>query len=187
MEERIATAHGAAITSIQAVYVPADDFTDPAVTEIFTHLDSSIVLSRDMAAEGLYPAIDPLGSSSSLLDPLIVGREHYHVAQEVRKAVEQYRALEDIIAMLGIDELSPDDRRGVYRARRLIRFLTQPFKVTEQFIGKQGCSVNVSDTIDGARRILNGECDDWPEKVFYMVGTLDEARDRYMRVKGKVA
>ncbi len=185
LEERIAPAHGAAITSIQAVYVPADDFTDPAVTEIFTHLDSSIVLSRDMAAEGLYPAIDPLRSSSSLLDPLIVGKEHYLVAQEVRKAVEQYRALEDIIAMLGIDELSPDDRCAVYRARRLIRFFTQPFKVTEQFTGRQGCSVNLSDTIDGARRILNGECDDWPEAVFYMVGTLDEARDRYLDLKEK--
>ena len=183
MEERIASSSGAAITSIQAVYVPADDFTDPAVTEIFTHLDSSIVLSRDMAAEGLYPAIDPLGSSSSLLDPSIVGREHYLVAQDVRKAVEQYRSLEDIIAMLGIDELSLDDRRAVYRARRLIRFLTQPFKVTEQFTGKQGCSVHISDTIDGARRILSGECDDWPEDVFYMVGTLDEAQDKYLRLK----
>tara|TARA_R110002094_G_scaffold23704_8_gene35977 strand:- start:4079 stop:4753 length:675 start_codon:yes stop_codon:yes gene_type:complete len=187
MEERIAPSKGASITSIQAVYVPADDFTDPAVTEIFSHLDSSIVLSRDMAAEGLYPAIDPLGSSSSLLDPLIVGREHYLIAQEVRKAIEHYRSLEDIIAMLGIDELSSNDRRAAYRARRLIRFLTQPFKVTEQFTGHRGCTVDVCDTIDGARRILSGECDHWPEMVFYMVGTIEEAKEKYLKLEEKVA
>jgi len=183
MEERIASSAGAAITAIQAVYVPADDFTDPAVTEIFTHLDSSIVLSRSMAGEGLYPAIDPLESSSSLLDPSIVGQEHYLAAQDVRRSVEQYRALEDIIAMLGIDELSPDDRRTVYRARRLIRFLTQPFNVTEQFTGKPGRSVDIADTIKGVRRILDGECDDWPESAFYMVGTLEEAQDKYLQLK----
>lgn len=183
MEERIASSAGTAITSIQAVYVPADDFTDPAVTEIFTHLDSSIVLSRSMAGEGLYPAIDPLESSSSLLDPLIVGREHYSAAQEVRKSVEQYRELEDIIAMLGIDELSSDDRRTVYRARRLIRFLTQPFSVTEQFTGKPGRSVPIAETITGVRRILDGECDHWPESAFYMVGTLEEAEEKYLHLK----
>jgi len=183
MEERIASSAGAAITSIQAVYVPADDFTDPAVTEIFTHLDSSIVLSRTMAGEGLYPAIDPLESSSSLLDPSIVGREHYLAAQDVRKSVEQYRALEDIIAMLGIDELSPDDRRTVYRARRLIRFLTQPFNVTEQFTSKPGRSVDIADTVMGVRQILDGECDHWPESAFYMVGNLEEARENYLRLK----
>jgi len=185
MEERIVSSSGAAITSIQAVYVPADDFTDPAVTEIFTHLDSSIVLSRDMASESLYPAIDPLRSFSSLLDPLIVGREHYLAAQDVRKAIEHYRSLEDIIAMLGIDELSLDDRRAVYRARRLIRFLTQPFNVTEQFTGKPGRSVSIKDTIAGVQRILSGECDHWPETVFYMVGTIDEAYEKYLRFKGE--
>jgi len=179
MEERITSSADAAITSIQAVYVPADDFTDPAVTEIFTHLDSSIVLSRDMAAEGLYPAIDPLKSSSSLLDPSIVGQEHYLAAQEVRRVIEHYRALEDIISMLGIDELSPEDRSIVYRARRLIRFLTQPFNVTEQFTGKPGRSVHIDDTIKGVRHILDGKCDHWPESAFYMVGTLAEAEEKY--------
>ena len=183
LEERIVSSSGASITSIQAVYVPADDFTDPAVTEIFTHLDSSIVLSRDMASESLYPAIDPLSSSSALLDPMIVGKEHYSAAQDVRKAIEHYRSLEDIIAMLGIDELSLDDRRAVYRARRLIRFLTQPFNVTEPFTGMPGKSVSLEDTIAGVQRIMSGEFDSWPENVFYMIGTIDEAHEKYLHLK----
>ncbi|WP_193187510.1 F0F1 ATP synthase subunit beta [Nisaea sediminum] len=177
-EERIASVPGAAITSIQAVYVPADDFTDPAVAEIFTHLDSSIVLSRDMASEGLYPAIDPLASSSSLLDPRIVGAEHYRTAQDVRKAITHYRDLQRIIAILGIEELSASDRLVVARARRLVRFLTQPFMVTTAFTGKPGRTVELEATLAGCRAILAGETDDWAESSLYMVGDLDEARER---------
>ena len=143
LEERIASVAGTAITSIQAVYVPADDFTDPAVVEIFSHLDSSIVLSRDMASEGMYPAVDPLASTSSLLDPRLVGETHYRVAQDVRKTIAHYRELQEIIALLGIEELSATDRRAVKRARRLMRFLTQPFMVTVAFTGKLGRSVEL--------------------------------------------
>ncbi len=178
LEERIASVAGAAITSIQAVYVPADDFTDPAVAEIFSHLDSSIVLSREMAAEGMYPAVDPLASSSSLLDPRVVGEEHYHVAQEVRKVIAHYRELQEIIALLGIEELSAADRTAVKRARRLLRFLTQPFMVTVAFTGKSGRSVDLDSTLTGCRAILSGESDEWAESSLYMVGDLQEARQR---------
>lgn len=182
-EERIGAAAGAAITSIQAVYVPADDFTDPAVAEIFSHLDSSIVLSRAMAAEGAYPAIDPLASTSSLLDPRRVGEAHYQIAQQVRKAVAHYRELQEIIALLGIEELSAADRTAVKRARRLMRFLTQPFMVTEAFTGKAGRSVELPATLEGCQAILDGETDDWAEGSLYMVGDLGEARAREQRVK----
>ncbi|MGC9420156.1 MAG: F0F1 ATP synthase subunit beta [Rhodovulum sp.] len=175
-EERIASVKGAAVTSIQAVYVPADDFTDPAVAETFTHLDAAIVLSRDMAAEGLYPAVDPLGSSSTLLDPAIVGVRHYEVAEEVRRLIEQYRELQEIISLVGIEELSAADRKAVGRARRLIRFLTQPFAVTAQFTGHKGVSVPLEDTVAGCAAIIDGEADDWEEGSLYMVGTLDDAR-----------
>ncbi len=178
LEERIASVSGAAITSIQAVYVPADDFTDPAVAEIFSHLDSSIVLSREMAAEGMYPAVDPLSSSSSLLDPRVVGDEHYRVAQEVRKAVAHYRELQEIIALLGIEELSTADRTVVKRARRLLRFLTQPFMVTVAFTGKAGRAVELETTLAGCRAILSGEADEWADSSLYMVGDLEEARRR---------
>jgi F-type H+/Na+-transporting ATPase subunit beta len=178
LEERIASIAGAAITSIQAVYVPADDFTDPAVAEIFSHLDSSIVLSRDMAAEGMYPAVDPLASTSSLLDPRQVGEAHHLVAQEVRKTIEHYRELQEIIALLGIEELSAVDRRTVNRARRLMRFLTQPFLVTLAFTGKPGRSVPLEATLAGCRAILDGETDNWAESSLYMIGNLDEARRR---------
>jgi F-type H+-transporting ATPase subunit beta len=176
LEERIASVHGAAVTSIQAVYVPADDFTDPAVAETFTHLDSSIVLSRDMAGEGLYPAVDPLASSSTLSDPAIIGQRHYEIAEEVRRLIEQYRELQEIIALLGIEELGAADRVAVGRARRLIRFLTQPFAVTAQFTGRAGVSVAIADTLDGCAAILAGETDNWEESSLYMVGTLEEAR-----------
>jgi F-type H+-transporting ATPase subunit beta len=176
LEERIASVAGAAITSIQAVYVPADDFTDPAVAEIFSHLDSSIVLSRDMAAEGMYPAVDPLASTSSLLDPRLVGSAHYKIAQDVRKTIAHYRELEEIIALLGIEELSAADRSVVKRARRLMRFLTQPFLVTVAFTGKEGRSVELEVALAGCRAILDGETDDWAESSLYMVGDLDEAR-----------
>jgi F-type H+-transporting ATPase subunit beta len=176
LEQRIASVTGAAITSIQAVYVPADDFTDPAVAEIFSHLDSSIVLSRDMASEGMYPAVDPLASTSSLLDPRLVGEAHYRTAQDVRKAVAHYRDLQEVIALLGIEELSSADRAVVKRARRLLRFLTQPFMVTVAFTGKPGRAVEIDATLAGCRAILAGEADDWAEASLYMVGDLDEAR-----------
>ncbi|MGO8866544.1 MAG: F0F1 ATP synthase subunit beta [Alphaproteobacteria bacterium] len=181
LEERIASVAGAAITSIQAVYVPADDFTDPAVAEIFSHLDSSIVLSRDMASEGMYPAVDPLASTSSLLDPRLVGEAHYRIAQDVRKAIAHYRDLQEIIALLGIEELSAADRSVVKRARRLMRFLTQPFMVTVAFTGKEGRAVELDATLAGCRAILEGETDDWAESSLYMVGGLDEARQREAR------
>jgi F-type H+-transporting ATPase subunit beta len=151
LEERIASVAGASVTAIQAVYVPADDFTDPAVVEIFRHLDSSIVLSRDMVAQGLYPAIDPLNSASTLLDPRIVGEEHYATAEEVRKTLARYRELQEIISLLGVEELSAGDRLVVERARRLERFLTQPFLVTKQFTGIAGRSVPIQETLKGCR------------------------------------
>jgi len=180
LEERIASVAGVSVTAIQAVYVPADDFTDPAVVETFRHLDSSVVLSRDMAAEGLYPAIDPLASTSVLLDPLVVGEEHYMVAEEVRRTIARYKELQEIIALLGVEELSAEDRRIVGRARRLERFLTQPFLVTEQFTGIAGKSVTIGDTITGCRSILAGEGDGWAESSFYMVGTFEDARQKEM-------
>lgn len=181
LQERIASVPGAAITAIQAVYVPADDFTDPAVAELFSHLDGSIVLSRAVAAEGLYPAVDPLASNSRLMDPTFVGERHHRVAEAVRGAIAHYRSLEDIIALLGIDELSPADRLTVTRARRLLRFLTQPFFVTGGFTGRQGVSVDVQDTLAGCEAILNGETDGWAESSLYMVGTLAQAREREER------
>lgn len=181
LEERITSVKGAAITSIQAIYVPADDFTDPAVAATFTHLDSSIVLSRDMASEGLYPAIDPLASTSVLLDPRVVGAEHYAIAEEVRKTIAHYRDLQEIISLLGIEELSAADRTTVTRARRLVRFLTQPFMVTEEFIGTPGRSVSLDETLKGCRAILDGASDGWAESSCYMVGNLEEARAKEKR------
>ena len=158
--------------------MPADDFTDPAVAEIFSHLDSSIVLSRDMASEGMYPAVDPLASASSLLDPRLVGQTHYRVAQDVRKTIAHYRDLQEIIALLGIEELSAADRLAVGRARRLIRFLTQPFSVTTAFTGKAARPVEPDTTLAGCRAILQGEADDLAESSLYMIGDLEEARER---------
>lgn len=176
LQERIVSVGGVAVTAIEAVYVPADDFTDPAVTTIAAHVDSMVVLSRAMAAEGMYPAIDPIASSSILLDPLVVGAEHVAIANEVRRAIEHYRELQDVISLLGIEELGADDRRIVERARRLQRFLTQPFAVTEAFTGQAGRSVVIADTIAGCKAILAGECDGWQESSLYMVGTLEEGR-----------
>ncbi|MCB1743938.1 MAG: F0F1 ATP synthase subunit beta, partial [Gammaproteobacteria bacterium] len=156
----------------------ADDFTDPAVAQTFTHLDSSIVLSRDMASQGLYPAIDPLASTSVMLDPRVVGKRHYETAEAVRRLIERYRELEEIISLLGIEELGADDRVVVNRARRLIRFLTQPFAVTAQFTGLDGVTVSLEETIAGCQAILDGEADDWDESAVYMTGTLDQARDK---------
>jgi F-type H+-transporting ATPase subunit beta len=187
LEGRIASVQDRAITAIQAVYVPADDFTDPAVAETFTHLDSTIVLSREMASEGLYPAVDPLDSSSTLMDPWVVGKEHYDAAQEVRRTIAHYRELQEIISLLGMEELSAADRATVQRARRLLRFLTQPLMVTQAFTGKEGRSVEIADTLAGCRAILDGEGDSWPESMFYMAGGFDEIRERTLRREEKPA
>jgi F-type H+/Na+-transporting ATPase subunit beta len=178
LHERITSVAGVAVTAIEAVYVPADDFTDPAVTAISSHLDSIIVLSRSMAAEGMYPAVDPLTSSSVLLDPTVVGEDHYRIAEEVRETIAHYRELQDIISLLGIEELSARDRLTVTRARRLQRFLTQPFTVTEAFTGKPGRSVPLRETLKGCRMILDGGSDTWAESSLYMVGTIDEASEK---------
>jgi F-type H+/Na+-transporting ATPase subunit beta len=185
LQERIASVAGAAVTAIQAVYVPADDFTDPAVTAISSHMDSLIMLSRNLAAEGFYPAVDPLASSSVLLDPLIVGEDHYRIAGRARQALARFRELQDIIALLGVEELGTADRLLVRRARRLQRFLSQPFAVTEAFTGTPGRSVSRADTLAGCRAILDGETDDWAESSLYMVGTLEEARQKEAESTGK--
>jgi F-type H+-transporting ATPase subunit beta len=176
LEERIANTDTGAITSIQAVYVPADDFTDPAAVHTFSHLSSSIVLSRKRASEGLFPAIDPLQSSSKMATPGIVGERHYQLAQEIRRTLAQYADLKDIIAMLGLEQLSPEDRNVVARARRLERFLTQPFFTTEQFTGHEGKLVSLADSLEGCERILNDEFKDFPESALYMIGPISDAK-----------
>ena len=178
LEERIANTRTGAITSVQAVYVPADDFTDPAVTHTFTHLSASITLSRDRASQGLYPAIDPLASTSNLLSPRGVGERHYRVARSVRETIAQYEDLKDIIAMLGMEELARDDQRTVHRARRLERFLTQPFSVTEPFTGHAGHAVPLEASLEGCERILNDEFEEYPERALYMIGQISEAVER---------
>ena len=175
LEERISSTSEAAITSIQAVYVPADDLTDPSAVHTFGHLSASIVLSRKRASEGFYPAIDPLQSRSIMLQPRILGERHYRVAREVRKTLATYEELKDIIAMLGLEELSREDRKTVYRARRLERFFTQPFFTTTQFTGLEGKLVDIEDTIDGCERILNDEFSEHPESSLYMIGAIGEA------------
>jgi F-type H+/Na+-transporting ATPase subunit beta len=182
LEERIANTDSGAITSIQAVYVPADDFTDPAAVHTFSHLSASIVLSRRRASEGLYPAIDPLKSSSKMATPSIVGDHHYAVAQEIRRTLAQYEQLKDIIAMLGLEQLSPEDRSLVARARLLERFLTQPFYTTEQFSGLAGKLVSLKEALDGCERILRDEFAGFPESALYMIGTVDEAKDKLKRL-----
>jgi F-type H+-transporting ATPase subunit beta len=176
LEERICNTATGAITSVQAVYVPADDFADPSAVHTFGHLSASIVLSRKRAAEGLYPAIDPLRSGSKMVTPQIAGLRHYRIAQAIRKTLASYEDLKDIIAMLGIEELSQEDRRTVYRARRLERFLTQPCFVTEQFTGHKGKLVSLEDSLNGCERILNDEFAKYPEQALYMIGAVDEAR-----------
>jgi F-type H+-transporting ATPase subunit beta len=175
MEERIANTESGAITSIQAVYVPADDLTDPAAVHTFSHLSASLVLSRKRASEGLYPAVDLLQSNSKMATPTIIGERHYHLAQEIRKTLASYEELKDIIAMLGMEQLSPEDSKIVGRARRLERFLTQPFFTTEQFSGIKGKEVSLADALDGCERILRDEFKDLPESALYMIGTVDEA------------
>ncbi|WP_454012808.1 F0F1 ATP synthase subunit beta [Aquamicrobium terrae] len=185
LQERIASVAGASVSSIQAVYVPADDFTDPAVTAISSHMDSSIVLSRALAAEGFYPAVDPLASTSLLLDPIVVGEEHYALAERARETLARFKELQDIISLLGVEELGSSDRLVVRRARRLQRFLAQPFAVTESFTGTPGRSVARADTLAGCRAILDGEADDWEEGSLYMVGTIGEARRKEAARTGK--
>jgi F-type H+-transporting ATPase subunit beta len=172
LEERICTTSDAAITSVQAVYVPADDFTDPSAVHTFAHLSATVVLSRKRASEGLYPAIDPLKSTSEMMLPGVVGERHYKTASSVRQTLAAYEELKDIIAMLGMEELSRQDRLTVNRARRLERFLTQPFFTTQQFTGHEGHMVSIEDTLDGCERILNDEFQDRPERELYMVGKL---------------
>ncbi len=176
LQERITSTKTGSITSVQAVYVPADDLTDPAPATAFAHLDSTIVLNRGLTEQGLYPAVDPLDSSSTILDPEIVGKEHYEVAREVQRILQRYKDLQDIIAILGMEELSDDDKQTVSRARRIQRFLTQPFFVAEQFTGNPGKYVSLKDTIIGFREILDGKHDDKSENAFYMKGTISEVK-----------
>ncbi|MEB8434378.1 F0F1 ATP synthase subunit beta [Cocleimonas sp. KMM 6892] len=175
LEERICSTASAAITSVQAVYVPADDLTDPSATHTFAHLSASVVLSRKRASQGFYPAMDPLQSNSKMLSPGVVGQRHFDVAQSVRSSLAEYEDLKDIIAMLGVEELSTEDRKVVSRARHLERFLTQPFHTTEQFTGNTGRTVSLEDTIEGCERILADEFADYPEQALYMIGSIDEA------------
>jgi len=178
LQERITSTKKGSITSVQAVYVPADDLTDPAPATTFAHLDATTVLSRDIVEKGIYPAVDPLDSSSNILDPRIIGEEHYQVAREVQEVLQEYKDLQDIIAILGMDELSEEDKIVVNRARRIERFLSQPFFVAEQFTGTPGQYVELDDTIRGFKGILEGRYDDLPEEAFYMVGTIEDAIEK---------
>ena len=186
LQERITSTKKGSITSVQAVYVPADDLTDPAPATTFAHLDATTVLSRSISALGIYPAVDPLESSSRILAPDIVGKEHYEVARRVQQVLQRYRELQDIIAIMGMDELSPEDKLTVSRARRIQRFLSQPFTVAEQFTGMEGRYVPLKETIRGFREILDGLHDDLPESAFLFVGTIDEAVEKAKSLEGKV-
>ncbi len=178
LQERITSTTKGSITSVQCVYVPADDLTDPAPATTFAHLDGTVVLSRQIAELGIYPAVDPLDSTSRILDPNYLGEEHYNVSRQVQMTLQKYKDLQDIIAILGMDELSDDDKMTVARARRIQRYLSQPFHVAETFTGMPGKYVKIEDTINGFKEILDGKCDDLPEQAFYMVGSIDEARER---------
>ncbi|MGB0222970.1 MAG: F0F1 ATP synthase subunit beta [Luminiphilus sp.] len=184
LQERITSTKTGSITSIQAVYVPADDLTDPSPATTFAHLDSTVVLSRDIAAKGIYPAVDPLDSTSRQLDPLIIGTEHYEVARGVQSVLQRYKELKDIIAILGMDELSEEDKMTVARARKIERFLSQPFHVAEVFTGSPGIYVSLKDTIAGFKGILAGEYDHLPEQAFYMVGSIDQAVEKAEQLNG---
>ncbi len=183
LQERITSTKRGSITSVQAIYVPADDLTDPAPATTFVHLDATTVLSRQIVDLGIYPAVDPLDSTSRILDPLIVGEEHYRVAQQVKEVLQTYKDLQDIINILGIDELSDEDKVTVARARKIQQFLSQPFSVAEAFTGRQGRYVKLSDTIAGFKAIIEGKCDEWPESALYMVGTIDEAEEQAKKLQ----
>jgi F-type H+/Na+-transporting ATPase subunit beta len=178
LQERITSTQKGAITSVQAIYVPADDLTDPAPATAFAHLDATTVLNRKLTEIGIYPAVDPLDSTSRILDPLVVGVEHYSVAREVQETLQRYKDLQDIIAILGMDELSEDDKLTVARARKIQRFLSQPFTVAQQFTGNPGKYVELKDTIRGFKEIVDGKHDDLPEQAFYMVGGIEEAVEK---------
>jgi len=178
LQERITSTNKGSITSVQAIYVPADDLTDPAPAAVFAHLDATTVLDRKISELGIYPAVDPLSSTSRILDPLIIGDEHYNVAQSVKEVLQKYKDLQDIINILGIDELSDEDKLAVQRARKVQKFLSQPFFVAEQFTGSKGKYVKIEESIKGFKAIVSGECDDVPENAFYMVGNLDEALEK---------
>ncbi|MFM8322626.1 MAG: F0F1 ATP synthase subunit beta [Chloroflexota bacterium] len=183
LQERITSTRTGSITSMQAVYVPADDYSDPAPVATFTHLDATIALERSIAAKGIYPAVDPLTSTSRILDPQIVGEEHYNTAREVQRVLQRYKDLQDLIAILGVDELSEDDKLIVSRARKIERFFSQPFFVAQQFTGREGRYVPLKETVRGFREILDGKHDDLPEGAFMLVGTIDEAREAAERMK----
>merc|ERR1711904_287824 len=178
LQERITTTNKGSITSVQAIYVPADDLTDPAPATSFAHLDATTVLSRQIAEIGIYPAVDPLDSTSRILDPRIVGDEHYRVAREVQKVLQTYKSLQDIIAILGMDELSEEDKLTVARARKIQRFLSQPFFVAEVFTGSPGKLVDLDSTINDFEEVLSGACDDIPEAAFYMIGGMSDVKDK---------
>jgi len=182
MQERITSTKHGSITSVQAVYVPADDLTDPAPATVFAHLDATTVLSRKITELGIYPAVDPLDSTSRILTPEIVGKEHYETAQRVKEILQRHKELQDIIAILGMDELSEEDKQIVHRARRIQRFLSQPFHVAEQFTGTPGVLVSIEDTIKGFNMIMNGDVDEYPEAAFMMVGTIDDAIEKGKRL-----
>jgi F-type H+-transporting ATPase subunit beta len=185
LQERITSTKTGSITSLQAIYVPADDYTDPAPATTFGHLDSTIRLERYLTELGIYPAVDPLTSTSRVLDPLIVGQEHYEVAREVQRVLQRYRDLQDIIAILGIDELSDEDKSLVSRARRLQRFMSQPFFVAAVFTGRDGEYVPIKDTVSSFKDILEGKADDLPEQAFFLAGTLDQVRENAARLEGR--
>ena len=187
LQERITTTTRGSITSVQAIYVPADDLTDPAPATSFAHLDATTVLSRSIAELGIYPAVDPLDSTSRILDPYTVGEEHYRVARDVQQILQSYKSLQDIIAILGMDELSEEDKTIVSRARRLQRFLSQPFHVAEVFTGMKGAFVELKDTIAGFKGIVEGKYDHLPEPAFYMVGTIEEAAEKGKQLMEKTA
>jgi len=178
LQERITSTNKGSITSVQAIYVPADDLTDPAPATSFAHLDATVVLSRDIASLGIYPAVDPLDSTSRQVDPNVIGEEHYAVTRGVQATLQRYKELRDIIAILGMDELSPEDKLAVSRARKIQRFLSQPFHVAEVFTGSPGKYVSLKETIRGFKMIVDGECDALPEQAFYMVGGIDEAFEK---------
>ncbi len=183
LQERITSTRKGSITSVQAIYVPADDYTDPAPATTFAHLDATTNLSRAIVERGIYPAVDPLASSSRILDPRVVGEEHYNTARAVKQVLQRYKDLQDIIAILGIDELSEDDKLTVSRARKVERFLSQPFFVAEQFTGTPGKYVPIADTIKGFKEIIEGKHDAVPEQAFYMVGTIEEVLERAEQMK----
>jgi F-type H+-transporting ATPase subunit beta len=187
LQERITSTKKGSVTSVQAIYVPADDLTDPAPATTFAHLDATTVLSRALTEIGIYPAVDPLASTSRILDPRIVGNDHYDVAQGVKRILQRYKDLQDIIAILGIDELSEDDKLTVARARKIQRFLSQPFHVAEQFTGTPGRFVKIADTVKGFREVIEGKHDGIPEQAFYMVGTIDEVLERAEKMKATAA